>query len=503
MSELIEWIVAMSIVAIALNAIRFFLNERRNRLLVFLFFTGSFISFQSHLLDEYYLLVILYLMTGMYSLHATGLFIASAVILIRHFIYFTPSVTLFGLFILTNISIYIIGTRGIHHFNQLSDWKQKMYHNTKQLTIMKEITSAIQQTDELDRLLHIIVTTITAGHGLGFNRCLVFLNDHSSNQIHGMMGIGPVRGEDGFEKWNEIAVKKYRLTDLLERMDEEHIDPELNELVSSLSFPFSSSSVFYQALCDGKDRLINVQEVDDAILNELSDYFHMDEVLIVPMVYQNEKIGILLIDNPVTHKKMAPEEIDNLMPLALQTTISIHQLNMYQNIKTLSITDGLTKLKNQRALKDDLARIFSEKHPRFAVVMIDIDYFKHYNDSNGHLLGNIALEQLANLLKNNTRDRDQSYRFGGEEFSLIFMNVTPEEALSMAEDIRVLVETAVFPHQSSQPDGNLTISLGVSHTDFIDEQTEAAILHTSDAALYEAKKTGKNTVVLYQKEVEK
>ncbi|GEM04565.1 hypothetical protein HMI01_15530 [Halolactibacillus miurensis] len=498
MSELIEWIVIMSIVSIALNVIRFFLNEKRNRLLVFLFFTFSFLSFQSHLLDEYYLLVVLYLMTGMYSLHANGLIISSAVVLIRHFLYFTPSVTLFGLLILTNITIYIIGTRGIHHFNQLSDWKQKMYQNTKQLTIMKEISAAIQQTDELDRLLHIIVTTITAGHGLGFNRCLVFLNDHLSNHIHGMMGIGPVRGKDGFEKWNEIAVKKYKLTDLLERMDEEHIDPELNELVSSLSFDFRPSSIFYQALRDGKDRLINVKDVNDTILNELSDYFHMDEVLIVPMVYQNKKIGILLIDNPVTHKKITPEEIDNLMPLALQTAISIHQLNMYQHIKTMSVTDGLTKLKNQRALKNDLTHIFSEKDPQFAVVMIDIDYFKHYNDTNGHLLGNVALEQLATLLKSHMRKTDQSYRFGGEEFSVILMNVTPEEAYDIADRIRLAVLAEPFPEQHTQPGGHLTISLGVSHTDFIHDLTEHAILKTSDEALYEAKKSGKNKVVLYQ-----
>ncbi|GEM02209.1 hypothetical protein HHA03_17410 [Halolactibacillus halophilus] len=375
-----------------------------------------------------------------------------------------------------------------------------MYHNTKQLTIMKEITSAIQQTDELDRLLHIIVTSITAGHGLGFNRCLVFLNDNQTGTIHGMMGIGPVRGKEGFEKWNEIAAKKYRLTDLLERMDEEHIDPELNEIVSSLSFPLETNTLFYQALRDGEDRLLNLNATNDTILRELCDYFHMGDVLLVPMVYQNEKIGILLIDNPVTHKPITPEEIDNLMPLALQTAIAIHQLNMYQNIKQMSVTDGLTKLKNQRALKDDLAHIFSEKKPKFGMVMIDIDHFKHYNDTNGHLLGNVALEQLAKLLKDHISNIDQSYRFGGEEFSLIFMNVTPEETYQLAENIRELVEQTIFPNQELQPSSNLTISLGVSHTDLIEEQSEEAILHTSDQALYLAKSSGKNNTVLYQKE---
>ncbi len=498
MSELIEWIIIISIIALALNAIRFFFDERRNRLLVFLFFSISFLSFQPYLLDEYYLLVILYAITGMYSLHVSGLIISGTIVFIQHMFFLEGSVWLFVAFIVTNLLIYTIGTRARHHFNQLTEWKKKMYHNTKQLTILKEITAAIRQTDELDRLLHIIVTTITAGHGLGFNRCLVFLNDNDANHLNGMMGIGPVRGEEGFEKWNEIAVKKYKLTDLLERMDKEHIDPELNELVSDLSFSLDPSMIFYQALRDGQDRLLSVRDTNDPLLNELHDYFHMDEVLIVPMVYQNEKIGILLMDNPVTRKKITPEEIDSVMPLALQTAISIHQLNMYQHIKLMSVTDGLTKLKNQRALKDDLAHIFSEEQPRFAVVMIDIDYFKHYNDTNGHLLGNVALEQLASLLTDHTRNTDQSYRFGGEEFSLIFMNVTPDESVRMAEDIRLAVASADFPEQHTQPGGHLTISVGVSHTDLIDDITEQTILTTSDHALYEAKKTGKNKVVLYQ-----
>jgi diguanylate cyclase (GGDEF)-like protein len=135
------------------------------------------------------------------------------------------------------------------------------------------------------------------------------------------------------------------------------------------------------------------------------------------------------------------------------------------------------------------------------MVMIDIDHFKHYNDTNGHLLGNVILEQLAKLLKDNIRNIDQSYRFGGEEFSLIFMNVTPAEAYQLAENIRILVEQTVFPNQQLQPSGNLTISLGVSHTDLIDEHTPDAILHTSDQALYLAKSNGKNNTVLYQKEV--
>lgn len=499
--SLLQWIIIVSTLALALNFGRFFLSQRSNRLLVFIFFSCSFLLFQGYQTDEYWLLIALYLFAGMYTLDLPGLFIAISLIFIQHLIYMPMSLIFLNYLILSAVLIYFAGKRANTYFNQLREWKKKMYHNTKQLTILKEISSAIQQTDELNRLLHIIVTTITAGHGLGFNRCLVFLTDGQTNHMQGMMGIGPVRGEDGFDKWNDIAEKKYKLTDLLERMDEEHIDPELNDLVSSLTFKLDPNTLFHQALTDGRDRLVRVRETTDPILHELSDYFHMHELLIVPMVYQNEKIGILIIDNPVTHKKITPEEIDNLIPLALQTAISIHQLALYKNIKEMSETDGLTKLKNQRSLKEDLKRIFSEKSPRFGMVMIDIDFFKHYNDTNGHLLGNVALEQLAKLLKSHLRNIDQSYRFGGEEFVLILMNVTVREAYAMAEDIRKLVEQTAFPNEQAQPTNKLTISVGVSHTELINQLTEEHVLNTSDEALYKAKTTGKNRVVLYDKEM--
>lgn len=498
--SLTQWVIIISTLALALNCGRFFFSQISNRLLVFIFFSISFLLFQSYQTEEYWVLIAIYLFAGMYTLHVTGLFIALGLISLQHLIFESSTVVFFSYLITSASLIYFAGKKADAYFNQLKEWNKKMYHNTKQLTIMKEITSAIQQTDKLDRLLHIIVTTITAGHGLGFNRCLVFLTDRQTNHIQGMMGIGPVRGEDGFDKWNDIAEKKYKLTDLLERMDEEHIDPELNDLVSSLTFKLSQDTVFHQALTDGRDRLVRVRETPDPILHELSDYFHMDELLIVPMVYQNEKIGILLIDNPVTHKKILPEEIDNLIPLALQTAISIHQLALYQNIKEMSETDGLTKLKNQRSLKQDLKRIFSEKKPCFGMIMIDIDFFKHYNDTNGHLLGNVTLEQLAKTLKSSMRNSDESYRFGGEEFALILMNVTVKEAYVIAENIRALIERTPFPNEQAQPSKKLTISVGISHTELIDQLTEEHILKTSDQALYKAKATGKNKVVLYEKE---
>lgn len=489
-----------STLAIALNSGRFFLSHTCNRFLIFFYFSLSFLLFQPYYTNVYGVLIAIYLVAGMYTLNMFGLVLATGTIFIHQLLIDSLSPMFLGYVLLCAALVYVAGKRADTYFNQLGEWKKKMYHNTKQLTILKEISSAIQQTKELEKILHIILTTITAGHGIGFNRCLVFLTTNQTNHIQGMMGVGPIKDEEGFDKWNEIAEKKYKLTDLLERMEEEHIDPELNDLVSSLSFKLDPDTLFYQALTDGEDRLIRVRETNDAILFELSNYLDMDELLIVPMVYQNEKMGLLVIDNPVTKKKISPEEIDHVIPLALQTAISIHQLNLYENIKEMSETDGLTKLKNQRSLKEDLSRIFSEKKPCFGMVLIDIDFFKHYNDTNGHLLGNVALEHLAQTLKQAMRNKDESYRFGGEEFALIFMNVTADEAYAMAENIRACIEQTPFPNEEKQPTKKLTISVGVSHTDLVDQLDEDHILKTSDDALYKAKATGKNKVVLYHKE---
>ncbi len=156
--------------------------------------------------------------------------------------------------------------------------------------------------------------------------------------------------------------------------------------------------------------------------------------------------------------------------------------------------DPLTGLANRRALSDDvpLYRMLQrECGERIAVALCDADHFKAYNDRLGHLAGDQALRMFATTARGALREADTAYRFGGEELLLVLRDVDPGEALVIAERVRAAVRHAGFPH----PDGDeqrLTVSIGVA----CGEEAFDELLARADSALYDAKRLGRNRVVL-------
>jgi diguanylate cyclase (GGDEF)-like protein len=165
-------------------------------------------------------------------------------------------------------------------------------------------------------------------------------------------------------------------------------------------------------------------------------------------------------------------------------------------LERLVITDEKTKLFNFRHFKSELqseiarAKRFDES---VSLIMIDADKFKHYNDTNGHVLGDEALIKVAKLMKNICRETDKPARFGGEEFAILLPKTGKEEAVVFAERIRKAIEEAVFVNQEKQPGGNFTASLGVA-TFPEDGSDSETLVNSADKALYKAKEKGRNRV---------
>lgn len=154
-----------------------------------------------------------------------------------------------------------------------------------------------------------------------------------------------------------------------------------------------------------------------------------------------------------------------------------------------AVTDELTGLPNRRALNAAVARIGSE---RAALVVLDVDHFKRINDTLGHPAGDAALQHVARLLREAVRGRDVPARVGGEEFAVWLPSADLKLGREVAERLRQQVEASPFRHNGHQR--VLTISCGVSaypvpigHPD--------NLMATADAALYRAKREGRNRVV--------
>jgi diguanylate cyclase (GGDEF)-like protein len=170
-----------------------------------------------------------------------------------------------------------------------------------------------------------------------------------------------------------------------------------------------------------------------------------------------------------------------------------------EELKRLANEDGLTGVYNHRFFHDTLReKIIScekEKIP-VSVIFIDIDYFKHYNDLYGHQKGDEVLRLIGSLLKNIVRKEDIVARYGGEEFSIILPNTFEKDAILVAEAIRKNVEETYFEGEENQPNGKLTVSIGISvYPEKAKDDVE--LIKSADDALYRAKFFNKNRVETY------
>jgi len=174
--------------------------------------------------------------------------------------------------------------------------------------------------------------------------------------------------------------------------------------------------------------------------------------------------------------------------------MAAHEAMQQQNqvLETLSITDSLTGLYNRNKLDailaDQLAR-FKRTHRPFALLMLDIDHFKTLNDTYGHITGDKILAKVAQILRQSIRSIDYGARYGGDEFIIILVETSIDQAVKTAERIRAHVENLTY--RAGKSAISITVSIGVVECQS-DDSTTTAVFSRADNALYEAKRAGRN-----------
>jgi diguanylate cyclase (GGDEF)-like protein/PAS domain S-box-containing protein len=172
---------------------------------------------------------------------------------------------------------------------------------------------------------------------------------------------------------------------------------------------------------------------------------------------------------------------------------------MATELRKLAGRDSLTSIANRRSfdqkLEDEWRRADRHKDP-LSLLMIDVDFFKQYNDAYGHQKGDECLREIACRIRNNAmRAGDLAARLGGEEFAIILPQTPNEGAMAAAERIRRAVENARIPHSASMVSPHVTVSIGVMTSGGGGDVAD--VLSKADIALYDAKKTGRNRISNY------
>lgn len=229
------------------------------------------------------------------------------------------------------------------------------------------------------------------------------------------------------------------------------------------------------------------------VLEKIRQMYYPPMVLVMTG-YGSTDVAIEAMKRGAADFIMKPVEPDLL-------DIRIRKVMDERRAQRLAITDGLTGLYNRRYFEERLDEEIhrSRRYDRpMSIIMIDIDFFKQFNDTCGHLKGDDVLRQLSHILQDYSRETDITARYGGEEFVMILPETSLESSRMLGERIRQAVDKAVFEGEEQIPAKKITVSVGVSC--LTDDEGGYDALERADRALYKSKQAGKNFVTVLTKE---
>lgn len=254
--------------------------------------------------------------------------------------------------------------------------------------------------------------------------------------------------------------------------------------------------VLMDTLESGEPIIENFVDVKEYPFTEDRD---VNSLICVPLITKSKKFGIVLIE----HKYFNAFDEDNLRLLNIigqQVGIAMENVELYQRMHELATIDSLTGVYNRLYFQERLKAEFENAQKEgyeLSLAIFDIDHFKQFNDTFGHLFGDKVLSHIASLIKNSLRNGDIIARFGGEEFVILLSRTGAKEAYDKVERLRqAIARTAI---KDELVTASVTVSFGLStYPEF--SGSESDLLKMADNALYDAKESGRNCVRIPTKE---
>lgn len=225
----------------------------------------------------------------------------------------------------------------------------------------------------------------------------------------------------------------------------------------------------------------------------------------IPLRIDNEIIGGLLIENISTNSpinsKIIETEFWNIV--IKDIAIALRNLIYSDKILTVATVDPLTNVYNRRYMEEDIGNKIvrhKERSSVFSIAMMDIDHFKKFNDTYGHQFGDLVLQKVSQYIKDNLRELDCIYRYGGEEFCICFNNASNDVIYPRLEDIRTGISNMMVENEN-KIQASVTASFGLSEypSNGLDLKT---LIDKADGALYCAKECGRNRTIIYNKNIQ-
>jgi len=357
--------------------------------------------------------------------------------------------------------------------NNYANWKDKLDQLSSQENALYKTNNGLEK--DLNENVSIYEYVKKLGSTLEFDEAVTILQETLRDIITFKKGKLVLIEEGSITKIYNIYRESQKTCDIFSGQPLEFEEKLINELIKM-------------------PRQISYERGKPFALPAIKLPQNIKTMAVMPLVTENKLVGVSILEN------LPLEKLDRVQLLYIQFALEIKKVQLYNKVKKLSIIDGLTQLYLRRHFQElfvnELNRCFRLRQP-LSFLMIDIDWFKKYNDEYGHLVGDIVLKTVASILIQKSRENDLLCRYGGDEFVLVLPQTAQAEAQLVAERLRRSVNEHLF--YIAKAEFHVAVSIGVASClpqDMRDSDIASKLTDRADSAMYQAKSGGRNRVVV-------
>lgn len=374
----------------------------------------------------------------------------------------------------------------LHDATALVDVAQRFAAESARLSALHALTRLMLRSEDLDRALYVLLTGVTSGHALGFNRAALFLRDEARERYVGDKAIGPFDASEAHRIWEALEVEGKTFEHLLDDYARADVDTHLQRAVEGAELVKSDALDDELAIAE---RAIGpvLFRCERPTCSGLRALGASGEFVLQAIQPHGRLLGLLWCDDRFSGAPIEPDRLAALATFVEQIGLVWQNFSLLDRVEKLARFDGLTSVLNRRAIEarlaDAQARAVGGERP-LSLLLLDVDHFKEVNDEHGHAAGDEVLKGLAGILRATVRGADHVGRFGGDEFVVVLPDAGEDVAAAVARRIGEAAATAGI----SVSLGGATWPAPVAEVD--------GLLAIADECLYEAKRGGRRRAKL-------